>query len=415
MVKLLILADDFTGALDTGVKCADAGISTQVVVASDYNFDLIDGHIDVVVMDLQSRHMPPEDAYKTVYKISKQAKEKGIPHILKKTDSGLRGNIGSELTALYDAYEEPVLPFIPALPVMGRVTVDGVHFSDGVPISQTVFGKDPFSPVKYSSVSDIIKDQSQVPTHVIAKDKFVQDQQGILVFDCETDENILTIAKKLYDHGKLSIMAGCSGIGSVLPQVLGLQGTKNQTFEKTDRFIVICGSVNPITTAQVINAENNGFLHIPISIEEKMDANYWLTDSGKIRANEIYQSTISNPKVVISSFDANDSKVTLEHGEKLGLSPKQIGQRIADSMGQLLKLLIDLNDQSKVTYLVTGGDTLLGFMGAIDKKELDMVTEILPGSVLSKFVYDQKVLQVISKSGGFGQEDLFTKIAEKLR
>ena len=36
MVKLLILADDFTGALDTGVQFAACGIPTRVVVRDNF-------------------------------------------------------------------------------------------------------------------------------------------------------------------------------------------------------------------------------------------------------------------------------------------------------------------------------------------------------------------------------------------
>ena len=35
MAKLLIIADDFTGALDTGVQLSKKGISTKVLVQSD--------------------------------------------------------------------------------------------------------------------------------------------------------------------------------------------------------------------------------------------------------------------------------------------------------------------------------------------------------------------------------------------
>lgn len=33
MVKLVVVADDFTGALDTGIKFAEAGAQTQVILS----------------------------------------------------------------------------------------------------------------------------------------------------------------------------------------------------------------------------------------------------------------------------------------------------------------------------------------------------------------------------------------------
>ena len=38
MVRLLIIADDFTGALDTGVQFATRGATTRVVTNADYDF-----------------------------------------------------------------------------------------------------------------------------------------------------------------------------------------------------------------------------------------------------------------------------------------------------------------------------------------------------------------------------------------
>ena len=58
----------------------------------------------------------------------------GIPHIYKKTDSALRGNIGAELEAMMQASGEEQLPFVPAFPQIGRTTVNGTHFIEGVPV-----------------------------------------------------------------------------------------------------------------------------------------------------------------------------------------------------------------------------------------------------------------------------------------
>ena len=64
MVKLLILADDFTGALDTGVQFSGKGIRTQVVVSSHWVEP--DSDCDVMVIDVETRHVPKEKAYEIV-------------------------------------------------------------------------------------------------------------------------------------------------------------------------------------------------------------------------------------------------------------------------------------------------------------------------------------------------------------
>ena len=150
MVKLLILADDFTGALDTGVQFSGKGIRTQVVVSSHWVEP--DSDCDVMVIDMETRHVPKEKAYEIVYDVCQQAVKYGIRCFYKKTDSALRGNVGSELQAAVDAVSGKNIVFVPAFPAMRRITVDGVHYIDGIPVKESVFGQDPFEPVMYDRV-----------------------------------------------------------------------------------------------------------------------------------------------------------------------------------------------------------------------------------------------------------------------
>lgn len=70
MVKLLIIADDFTGALDTGVQFAARGAATRVVTDLAYDFTLADA--EVLVMVAETRHLPPEEAYDVVYRTARE-------------------------------------------------------------------------------------------------------------------------------------------------------------------------------------------------------------------------------------------------------------------------------------------------------------------------------------------------------
>ncbi len=58
MLRLLILADDFTGALDTGVRFAARGIPTQVLTAKAHHFTEEDA--EVLVIDTETRHLSPK-------------------------------------------------------------------------------------------------------------------------------------------------------------------------------------------------------------------------------------------------------------------------------------------------------------------------------------------------------------------
>jgi len=409
MIKLLVIADDFTGALDTGVKFADAGARTQVIATSSINLSSVKPDVEVLVLDLGTRHKASEVAYELVRNIAQAAKEFGVPFLLKKTDSALRGNIGCELKALIDGCDKKFIPFIPALPSLNRVIENGILTINGTEVADSVFGRDPFTPVLKSNVADIIALQTNVPTSVVKLGAKTYEKNGIVVFDSLSDKDVRFAAKLLFDEGDLNIMAGCSGLGGVLPDLLSLGDGSSRKFEYSERFIVMCGSVNPITTSQVEYARAFGFKQIELSFEEKTDASFWETESGRNRIDEIISIINENPKVVISTFDEVDNPKTLELAANVGISATEIGSKIALSIGQLLTSI--MKSEINATYLVTGGDTLLGFMKQINKYELDMITEINLGCVLSQIEYEFKTKQIISKSGGFGNVEIFVDIS----
>ena len=66
MVKLLIIADDFTGALDTGVQFAVSGAATLVETERDIDYCAVEQSIEVLVMDAETRHLDAKEAYRNV-------------------------------------------------------------------------------------------------------------------------------------------------------------------------------------------------------------------------------------------------------------------------------------------------------------------------------------------------------------
>ncbi|GAI95895.1 unnamed protein product, partial [marine sediment metagenome] len=116
MVELLVLADDFTGALDTGVQFAQRNIPTLVSTRMEPLDQGVDEEISVVVLDLETRHLSPAEAAVRVRQVVQLAQRKGVESFYKKNDSTMRGNIGSELEALLEATGTSFLPFIPAYP-----------------------------------------------------------------------------------------------------------------------------------------------------------------------------------------------------------------------------------------------------------------------------------------------------------
>ena len=90
MTKLLVIADDFTGALDTGIQFAREGTKTCVVIGAD---GVLASRADypVIVIDSETRHLPHIEAYETVCRLVNEARAAGVGYIYKKTDSAASG------------------------------------------------------------------------------------------------------------------------------------------------------------------------------------------------------------------------------------------------------------------------------------------------------------------------------------
>ena len=67
MIKLLVIADDFTGALDTGVQFAGKGMTTKVLNYFPEDEETLKRlQAEVLVIDAQTRHLEGQEAYRKV-------------------------------------------------------------------------------------------------------------------------------------------------------------------------------------------------------------------------------------------------------------------------------------------------------------------------------------------------------------
>ena len=409
MVKLLIIADDFTGALDTGVQFAASGASTRVVTDVQVDYKLVDPEVLVLVLDAETRHLKPVEAGQVVAKVVRQARAAGVSYIYKKTDSALRGNIGAELEALCKETGGRI-HFLPAFPQLGRITKNGIQYVDGLPVSDSVFGKDPFEPVKHSQLIDILAEQTDLPVALMGT--VLPDKEnlpeGILVYDSETSAQMENLARGILQEGELHYCAGCAGFASVLPHLLGLEGRRCETPKLPVELLVVCGSVNPITVAQLDNAERMGVPRIRLTLENKLNP-AWPYSPEALKQLQIWkQQCLSSGALILDSNDRPGKLDTKTYCRGNDYTLGKMRNMIAQNMGALVRQLLDLG--LNATLMITGGDTLLGFMQQVGVSELAPIGEVTTGVVLSSFNYAAKKYCVITKSGGFGNENFVEEL-----
>jgi uncharacterized protein YgbK (DUF1537 family) len=132
--KLVVVADDFTGANDTGVQFTNAGLKVKVVINTSALSKEIE-QCDVVVIDLESRLVSAEEGYDRSFSVGKQLFEIENCVIYKKLDSTFRGNIGAEIDGLMDSMQLKMTLLAAALPVYGRTTENGEVFVHNVKLA----------------------------------------------------------------------------------------------------------------------------------------------------------------------------------------------------------------------------------------------------------------------------------------
>lgn len=405
MKQTIIIADDLTGALDAVAPYASPEISVSVQLGEDAASNR--RHPDVLSTCVETRHLIPAAAYEAVHS-SFAAAADGAQILFKKTDSALRGNVGAELEALLDASGAKVVHFIPAFPCMGRTTVNGVHLVDGVPVAESAFGSDPLNPVTCSRVADVIAATSSTSVlEVSVGAPLPADFSGIAVYDALTQEDVDARASEILALDGPLALAGCSGLSRALASAQGVACTDAISGRASD-LMVMCGSGNPASRAQCAAARAVApTLDVPLAA---MTNPAWLSGAEACAfVRDAMRAADSCAPLML--VDAS-SPVPASVADDLGIDNDTLRARISNQLGDLFARLI--RDTQPSAAMVMGGDALLACLRALNISALAPFAEPAPGVVAAYADVDGRNMVIISKSGGFGDPQLFCDLAEHL-
>lgn len=413
-MQLLIIADDYTGALDTGTQFAKRGISTQLFLydASLTADDLCGCGAQVAVVDTESRHLLPADAARRVHDAALLGKKSGCQYFFKKTDSALRGNLGSELEALRAVCGASQLYFAPAYPALGRTTVCGVHYLNGVPIAHTEFAGDPFNPIRHSDIASLLKEQGCCTARTAKAGQVLAGagEPEIVIVDSETDADLLETSRALAAAGRLTCTAGCAGFAAALPEGIPFQTAPVCWGPRAGGMLLVSGSIHPRSVRQCEYAVRQcGFLDCPVSLRQTLsdgDGCAGLTDA-------ISETLRGGKKVLLRVPGGRELlRSSSDLAEELHLDKSAIPGRIAGTLG---RIAAEILQKSRVSVLIVfGGDTLMGISSALHCKSVIPLAEPLPGVALSRMQLPCGEIDLITKAGGFGADSLLADLEDKL-
>ncbi len=405
-MKLAVIADDFTGANDTGVQFAKKGMETVVTTSIEaLPESLLDK--DVVAFDTESRFDTAQVAHKKVKDLAELLKKLQGVSLYKKIDSTFRGNIGAELKGCMDGFSCNRLIFIPALPSHGRTTVDGYVFVHGEKLHTTEIAQDPRTPVKSSYIPDIIAAQTDMPVFSISPKDGVYSLRDVQCAIAVTDEApriILFNAATLEDFRHLAdilrhvetryILAGTAGFAEFVPFLYPLEQTKP--------LLVVCGSVSVVSRRQITYAiEQDNLQVFDITVEHVNSL-----PARKALAVQVVKAITQGEHVALCAARDRSLLAPL-FADSLGCvsANEAISEKIAWELGEITELVLVEAQHLIGGLFVTGGDTLIKIAHTIQADGMSIRDEVLPGMPLGYFLHEQYGhISVITKAGGFGEE-----------
>ena len=233
-----IIADDLTGASDTGIQFRKYGLKTKVIVDVNQLEQFLDSD-EVLAINSNTRPLHGEKAYKIVYDICCLLKQSGFTRIYKKVDSTFRGNPGIELEAVMDALGANLAVLVPSFPENGRYMLDGY-----LKIAQVLTngnGKEDMILIndgdqQLCHVPTLIKEQmirkvanitintvrQGIPAILSEIEKLYAKGYQVMTIDAVTKGDLKNIALACRMLPEETVMAGAAGFASFLAKVMDL-------------------------------------------------------------------------------------------------------------------------------------------------------------------------------------------------
>jgi len=388
-MRLAVIADDLTGAMDTGLQFAKCGLETEVILSQGSL-----SRAEAAVLSTESRDVSAAEAYHRVRVLGRQLRD----HLVyKKIDSTLRGNIGPELDGLLDGLGLARALVAPAFPSAGRTVVGGYHRVFGTLLTQSAFAHDPTCPAREAHVPTLLAQQTgrtvgYLPLSVVELGKsgvisaLKAESAAIVAADAAEQEHLRTLALALAELRDTWLPCGSAGLAQEWPQALGwsaLAPTSHGWGSSARPVLVVSGSRHPATARQLRRAAGQGELSL---------VTLW-------PAQENAQETVRAQMLALLEQERNVGLNTTL-GEFMHGQAEVMARMLADLVARVLESVC-------VGGLVlTGGDiarTVCCTLGARALRVLGEVQAGVPAGILSAGQCDG--LPVVTKAGGFGDDE----------
>jgi uncharacterized protein YgbK (DUF1537 family) len=388
-MRVAIIADDLTGAADTGVQLARAGYRTAVAFRDAPIPPSED--LDAVALDTDSRAMPPGFAARRVLEAARAVRD--TPILYKKLDSTLRGPVAAELAAALGASGRERAVVAPAFPAAGRTTVDGVQLVRGVPVHETEAREDPRTPVleghlptllaaAFPSIASLGAEDLADPATV----RRALDDAVCVVVDAASADDLEALVRAVPDPHQV-LWVGSAGLAVALGAVYPgpSAGTASPPPAPARRVLVVVGSLSGVARKQLRALKEHGCAAVPVAT------------NGSEEAVELARHALAGG--TCAALHSVEDRDTSDAGAVVGV---------------LAEIVAALSEEGLFDALVlTGGETAVGVARRLGAVGVRLEGEVEPGIPVGTLI-GQRPYGVVTKAGAFGEAGTLVGAVETL-
>jgi uncharacterized protein YgbK (DUF1537 family) len=414
-IQIAVIADDITGAADTGCQfCPAVGpVYMAGAVAGEFTASAI--QTAGIAVFTNTRNTDAATASQVVCLAAEKIRCLKPRVIYKKIDSCLRGNLGAEIDTLLQAIGAAASFVAPAFPEQGRTTVYDCHLINGVPVAETEIGRDPLCPVRESRLSVRLCAQSRMPVgHVdlaclsSGSARLAQRVRTLLgqgcrhiAFDAEQNIHLDAIAGLARDHFENILLVGSAGLAASLSRMIAGQFSVPAAAERPSikKWLFVCGSASRVLAEQVaVLAIATGWAH------GAMDPSALATGDNSGREQSVAELVDTG----IAGSLILSIRPIIESGSTA--TPAQVVLGLAQVAAALLGAV------RPDGVFLCGGDTAEAFWHQIGASALLIREEILSGLMRGEFVGGTRNgLSVVTKAGAFGNAETLNQLVNSLK
>jgi uncharacterized protein YgbK (DUF1537 family) len=406
--RLIVVADDLTGAADCGAVCAAAGLETIVALGDAARARGLSA--DVVAFDAETRHLASQAAAAATRDAIRALCTRDVRVLYKKIDSTLRGNFAVEIAAARTAWSGSAGPALavvaPASATTGRTTRDGRMYLRGVPLEESeIWRNEGMHGV--ANLPAMLRESAGLRTELIGLETVRAGAEPLtaalaghaahgvdaVACDAETDDDLRALAFAASRLTTPVLLAGSAGLMRHVPAAYDL--AKATIPNRTETISIRATAARHSPLLFVVGSRSSvSREQLRLLAEEKGMRSFELAPAMLLggAGSDAWQE---NARLIDAAWrEDRDVAVTIGLGTQVDL-------RESGPLSQALGAFLQPWLERVGGIFCTGGDTAKALLAAAGAVGIRLIGEVEPG-VACGTVEGARPLPVVLKPGAFG-------------